>query len=467
MCGSLVPSSGVPFVVFARWATAEGLHCLSRRRYHSHRRRYRSHHHRRRYRSYIVVSATTPAAAQTATFAANTASCRLCLVMSNPNVKSPSQDSTVSSLFVTMIEKLQNEIVQILLEKTLTAAKKETIKEKLNSIVDKTRGLAFKHEEDSRKLIDTIDDRIEQKLNNHLEKISDIVSTQMHDQRKTYANVTSIPLKVRENVSEPLPGRQQFGRQAVEIVSKDASFNPNQVLSQLKAKVTSKKLSDRKIQITGKKITKKGVIINCSSEVEAQAVKDLLTEETDFDVRIATRYPWVKISGIPIDVQEKEIRSTILQCNPALNEAVSKKENAFVHKYTGKPRFGKRNALFETSPEVLQEFVNRSNGRVAVGFELCRVQEHHQVRQCHKCNRFGHIAIQCPNERACGKCAKNHEGECPTEASPKCVNCVIHNEKDKDKLSQRDVNHFSFNIKSCPSFQGMIARVQSSIDYGL
>ena len=44
--------------------------------------------------------------------------------------------------------------------------------------------------------------------------------------------------------------------------------------------------------------------------------------------------------------------------------------------------------------------------------------------RCYKCQRFGHVAVQCRGKHRCAKCGGEHEyGKCGDKAVLKCCNC--------------------------------------------
>lgn len=47
-----------------------------------------------------------------------------------------------------------------------------------------------------------------------------------------------------------------------------------------------------------------------------------------------------------------------------------------------------------------------------------------EIKQCYKCQEYGHIAALCKKREACGHCAEEHPtNECPNPEKPKCANC--------------------------------------------
>ena len=47
-----------------------------------------------------------------------------------------------------------------------------------------------------------------------------------------------------------------------------------------------------------------------------------------------------------------------------------------------------------------------------------------EIKQCYKCQEYGHIAALCKKREACGHCAEEHPTkECPNPEKPRCANC--------------------------------------------
>jgi hypothetical protein len=82
-----------------------------------------------------------------------------------------------------------------------------------------------------------------------------------------------------------------------------------------------------------------------------------------------------------------------------------------------------------TSPVIANNAI--SNGTVWRAHSLTNRPYHREgrVKMCKKCQRYGHVQVQCPNRRYyCGLCAEEHPTwECPSNQSkdltPKCANC--------------------------------------------
>lgn len=75
---------------------------------------------------------------------------------------------------------------------------------------------------------------------------------------------------------------------------------------------------------------------------------------------------------------------------------------------------------------VLVEFSTKDlPSEVYFGFKRYNVREYIQKPiRCFKCQKFGHVAKVCREERRCAKCGGDHEyGECGEKVNPKCCNC--------------------------------------------
>lgn len=80
-------------------------------------------------------------------------------------------------------------------------------------------------------------------------------------------------------------------------------------------------------------------------------------------------------------------------------------------------------------------------GKARVGIVGVKVNEHYNMMQCSKCQRYTHFGHSCKALKpSCRQCAGDHEKEfCPSlEKSPKCINCIRANEQDGTDIN---INH--------------------------
>jgi len=73
--------------------------------------------------------------------------------------------------------------------------------------------------------------------------------------------------------------------------------------------------------------------------------------------------------------------------------------------------------------------------KVNVGWKICSIFEHFNVKRCYKCWGYYHIAKDCTREMTCHKCAGNHIADKCTEANKRCINCKYKIQKYNIKMS--------------------------------
>jgi hypothetical protein len=124
-----------------------------------------------------------------------------------------------------------------------------------------------------------------------------------------------------------------------------------------------------------------------------------------------------------------------------------------------------KHMIFETSPAVFNAF--HKNKRVFSGHGSYHFEETLRVRQCFKCDKFGHIAENCRSSITCSHCSGSHDQKnCPDKFKPdsaKCSNCSAHNQR--NPKSGYAVNHTSYSSQ-CPLYIRQISFLRQRLDYG-
>ena len=94
-----------------------------------------------------------------------------------------------------------------------------------------------------------------------------------------------------------------------------------------------------------------------------------------------------------------------------------------------------------------------SKGHVHIGHSCSRVEERIFIRQCYKCQSFGHLISECKaSDPACFRCAGAHFGrDCTsrTRASMKCANCA----RSSNPLIQSGADGHNAASFTCPLLQ--------------
>ena len=123
----------------------------------------------------------------------------------------------------------------------------------------------------------------------------------------------------------------------------------------------------------------------------------------------------------------EEIRDNILQDNRPF---IPRAEIRYVGWLT-------RNAVSKSASSVIIEFTKPEDANKIIDeglvwqgelFQCERYERQCRLKQCFKCQRYGHIGTQCKATTACGYCAQEHSSrDCPSKtertASRKCAAC--------------------------------------------
>ena len=107
-----------------------------------------------------------------------------------------------------------------------------------------------------------------------------------------------------------------------------------------------------------------------------------------------------------------------------------------------------------------------SKGRIYVGNTSCRVLDRFDVRQCFKCQRFGHMATQCrASDPVCMYCSASHlTKNCPHKyntASHRCVNCS--HSSNTSLLESCDTHHSGSDL--CPVILSEKTNIRNRTEY--
>lgn len=133
----------------------------------------------------------------------------------------------------------------------------------------------------------------------------------------------------------------------------------------------------------------------------------------------------MRISGVPTDITEVQIRQALQVQNTELVVGVSM-TTIGVH-----PRPAREGATTRTwvleGPEAFTQTV-LEKGRLYIGWHSYVIRKYVPVTRCFKCERFGHVAKYClDEEQTCSHCGTtgHARGICPTaDDPPRCANCL-------------------------------------------
>ena len=141
--------------------------------------------------------------------------------------------------------------------------------------------------------------------------------------------------------------------------------------------------------------------------------------------------PKITISDINSDDysnNDKEVLKEAILCkNPAIKSCVDEKKEFTILFVTKDKSKNTCKAVVRLHPDILS-VIKRSNYRIFIDFSTCRVSDRFFLKQCYRCQKFGHRNDDCSmkvdNKHVCRFCSANHESS----------TCILKISKDKDKF---------------------------------
>jgi hypothetical protein len=98
-------------------------------------------------------------------------------------------------------------------------------------------------------------------------------------------------------------------------------------------------------------------------------------------------------------------------------------------------------------------------GKIRIGWTVCRIQMQPRLKRCYKCSEFGHIAANCKsttdNSGKCYKCGLPGHKAKGCENPPKCLLCT----KDTVSGNRKQADHITGSFK-CPAYKEAIKKLK-------
>ncbi|KAK5642380.1 hypothetical protein RI129_008547 [Pyrocoelia pectoralis] len=256
------------------------------------------------------------------------------------------------------------------------------------------------------------------------------------------------------------------------MVRTSGAFSPNSSVnwpgktSTLLRKDIKKQIDPSKLAVgvnNIKNIRNGGVMISCADSNSKGLIKhkiqEVLSEKYNVE-EVTEKNPRVIIVGVEedfVNLQEEEIVASISEQNGITFGSIK-----VVTKYIKKDRKNIGSIVLETDSDSYKEIIKRD--KLKMGWRICNVHDHVNVKRCFKCAGFNHIAKECTNKKVCFNCAEEHsDREKCSSINLKCANCIRAVEKFNIRV---DVYHRATDI-NCPCYRKEIERKSNRINYNL
>lgn len=199
------------------------------------------------------------------------------------------------------------------------------------------------------------------------------------------------------------------------IVTKENESNARKLVQELQNRVKSnviggppkavRYLRDGKVSIVAQDMEQRERILKEVRKIEG--VEARKTKSKD---------PMIEITGVNVDLEERELLECIRRENNELTDTgmkIIKKRNC--------RNAWKMNVVIQMETEGFKRIIRK--GKVNVNYESHIIEEFFDVEMCFKCCRYGHVAKWCAGDIACYNCGGRHEArECKIR-NKGCINC--------------------------------------------
>ncbi|KAF6197302.1 hypothetical protein GE061_020340 [Apolygus lucorum] len=202
-----------------------------------------------------------------------------------------------------------------------------------------------------------------------------------------------------------------------------------------------------------------GVVIEVKGSVD---LKNLMENEKVKDMGLTikeapSKRPRILIHGVPSSLEAGELEKEFWEDN-CQDIGDADKADGFkpIHK-AGPKSQSETKWVVQVSQAVRRVLIQE--GRVRLGWLVCRVVDHISVSRCYKCHKFGHVARGCGRDEICGWCAEKGHGyrDCTKRSQPACcTNC-----QDAGRPKEHDAGSLE-----CPSYRIAMENQVRLTDYG-
>jgi hypothetical protein len=163
-----------------------------------------------------------------------------------------------------------------------------------------------------------------------------------------------------------------------------------------------------------KNLANEAVFVECRTEADRDVLeKELIKISTLAVGRPKKKLPTLLLKFVPIEIEDAEIKSTILQQNNLLHLS----DSVLQKKSTKRSFDDARHVVIEVSPCPRRELL--AIHKLKLPWSMCEVEDFITVTRC---LGFGHTARFCQNQAKCSLCAgDHHRNECENKTRDKML----------------------------------------------
>lgn len=188
-----------------------------------------------------------------------------------------------------------------------------------------------------------------------------------------------------------------------------------------------------------------------------QKIENELCDHCDVEVNDALK-PTMKIVGINEEMNEEELKTTLIDNNEVMEDVKHFKLKKIVTK--DKDVNENYDAIIEIDARTFQKVMKQK--KLICGWDRCQVVDALDVVRCYRCSGFNHKVGKCTaKKQACPRCAGDHPVKECNSSDVKCINCVRSNLSGN---KSNETNHCAWSDR-CPLYLKMKERKRQLVDY--
>jgi regulator of replication initiation timing len=188
--------------------------------------------------------------------------------------------------------------------------------------------------------------------------------------------------------------------------------------------------STKEVQVAGVGTTKTGYVVRFRDAQSAETAREnsAWLEELGNDTRLVKPRFGIVVHRVPtedfdLDREKKEGIVKITEENDLSEKGFEIEDIAWLKKKDRPLGKSASMGVWFNTPEAAESIINHGflvGQRYIGSVEPYRVE----LKRCHHCQKFGHLAWSCKDQVKCGHCSGQHEQRhCPPGIRPRCADC--------------------------------------------
>jgi hypothetical protein len=281
------------------------------------------------------------------------------------------------------------------------------------------------------------------KLQEEIQALREQIATQtVNPSPRTWAEVTASNSPQTTNTIGPRPQRelncvristaQSADVDSIENTNNSsfARFLPTDTANEHIRTALSSVESTKDVQVAGVGTTKTGYVIRFRDAQSAEKARNNTgwLEELGNETKLVKPRFGIVVHRVPtedfdLDMEKRQGIEKIMEENDLTEKGFEIEDIAWLKKKDRPLGRSASMGIWLNTPEAAESIIN--NGLLVGQRYIGSVEPYRvELKRCHRCQRFGHLAWSCKERVKCGHCSGQHDQRhCPPGIRPRCADC--------------------------------------------